>query len=124
MDEKSFEQVKQEIKGNKILVANRGIPARRILRSIHEDFDAIPILTATDVDKTAPFTSGAQELLLLGENPRAYLDVERIVSLAKARGISAIHPGWGFSSESDLFPRKCHEAGILFIGPHEDFDKC
>jgi pyruvate carboxylase len=117
MKEKTFEQVKEEIKDKKILVANRGIPARRILRSIHEHFDAIPILTATDVDKTAPFTSGAQELLLLGENPRAYLDVERIVSLAKARGISAIHPGWGFSSESDFFPRKCHEAGILFIGP-------
>ncbi len=117
MEEKSFEQVKKEIKGKKILVANRGIPARRILRSIHEDFDAIPILTATDVDKTAPFTSGAQELLLLGENPRAYLDVKRIVSLAKARGITAIHPGWGFSSESDSFPLQCHEAGILFVGP-------
>ena len=117
MEQKTFEQVRKEIKGKRILVANRGISARRILRSIHEDFDAIPILTATDVDKTAPFTSGAQELLLLGENPRAYLDVDRIVSLAKARDISAIHPGWGFSSESELFPLKCHEAGILFVGP-------
>jgi pyruvate carboxylase len=117
MAEKSFEQIVSEVRGKRILVANRGIPARRIVRSIREVFQAVPIMTATDVDKTAPFTSGAQELLLLGENHRAYLDVDKIISKAKAAKVVAIHPGWGFVSENDSFPQKCAEAGILFIGP-------
>ncbi|MFZ5569694.1 MAG: pyruvate carboxylase [Thermodesulfobacteriota bacterium] len=114
---KSFEQVAAEIRGKKILVANRGITARRIMRSIREVFQAVPVLTVTDADKTAPFTAGAQELILLGENPRAYLSIDRIISLAKKHGISAVHPGWGFASEDSGFPQKCHEADLLFIGP-------
>jgi pyruvate carboxylase len=117
MKRKNFEQVLESIRGKRILVANRGIPARRIVRSIREVFNAVPIMTVTDVDKTAPFTSGAHELLLLGENTRAYLDMDLIISLAKARDICAIHPGWGFMSEDDSFPAKCEQAGILFIGP-------
>ncbi|MFH0925266.1 MAG: pyruvate carboxylase [bacterium] len=120
MKGKKFEQVQEEINGKRILVVNRGIPARRIARSIREVFKAVPIMTATDVDKTAPFTSGAQELLLLGENARAYMDMDLIISLAKARDIVAIHPGWGFMSENDIFPLKCEEAGILFIGPNTE----
>jgi pyruvate carboxylase len=118
--EKTFEQVAEQIRGKRILVANRGITARRIARSIREVFHAIPVLTATDVDKTAPFTSGAQELILLGDNPRAYLDIDAIIEKAKQRNIAAIHPGWGFASEDDAFPAKCEKAGILFIGPERD----
>nr|MBP9943039.1 ATP-grasp domain-containing protein [Desulfomicrobium sp.] len=114
---RSFEEVAREIRGKKILVANRGIPARRIVRSIKEVFQGVPMITATDVDKTAPFTSGAQELLHLGENSRSYLDIDKIISMAKARGVVAIHPGWGFASEDDSFPTKCADAGIIFIGP-------
>ncbi len=120
MQEKTFEQVVEHIKGKRILVANRGITARRIVRSIREMFDGIPVVTTTDVDKTAPFTSSAQELLLLGENTRAYLDIDRIISLAKARNIAAIHPGWGFASEDFSFPQKCKQAGIIFIGPETE----
>ncbi len=69
MEAKTFEQVVREIEGKKILVANRGITARRIIRSIREELMAVPVLTVTDVDKTAPFTSGAQELILLGTIP-------------------------------------------------------
>lgn len=116
MDKKGFETVLEEIRGSRILVANRGIPARRIVRTIHE-LKAVPVLTVTDADKAAPFTVGAQELLRLGPNPRAYLDVDFIVSLAKSRDITAIHPGWGFASEVSRFPKKCKEAGIRFIGP-------
>ncbi len=116
---KSFEEVKKELKGKKILVANRGIPARRIVRSIYE-LEAIPVMTVTDIDKTAPFTSGAVDLLLLGSDPRAYLDMDLIISKAKAKGIVAIHPGWGFASENDLFPQKCAEAGIVFVGPEQE----
>jgi pyruvate carboxylase len=113
----SFEEVARDIRGKKILVANRGIPARRIVRSIKEVFQGVPMITATDVDKTAPFTSGAHALLHLGENSRAYLDIDKIISMAKARGVAAIHPGWGFASEDDSFPSKCADAGIIFIGP-------
>ena len=116
MTEKSFEQTVKEIKGKKILVANRGITARRIIRSIRE-IRGIPVLTVSDVDKFAPFTAGAQELILLGKNPSAYLEIDLILKLAREHDIAAIHPGWGFASEDASFPEKCKDAGILFIGP-------
>ena len=114
---KTFDQIVEELKGQRILVANRGIPARRICRSIRERFGGIAVLTATDIDKTSPAASAAQELLLLGADPRAYLDLEYIISRAKRRGCIAIHPGWGFASEDETFPQMCAEEGILFIGP-------
>ncbi|MDJ0762471.1 MAG: pyruvate carboxylase [Myxococcota bacterium] len=117
MKKKSFLEVVEEIRGKRILVANRGIPARRIVRSIREFPEAVSVVTATDIDKTAPFISGAQELILIGDNPRAYLDVDRIIHLAKTRNIAAIHPAWGFASEDATFPEKCQQAGIVFIGP-------
>jgi pyruvate carboxylase len=119
MTEYASDSVFDNIVNKKILVANRGITARRIARSIRE-LGAIPVLTATDVDKSAPFTSGAQELILLGENPRAYLDIDLIIAKAKARSIAAIHPGWGFASENDLFPLKCAQENIIFIGPETE----
>ncbi len=113
---KSFDEVVREVKGKAILVANRGISGRRICRSVRERFDAVAVMTATDVDKTAPAASAAQELMLLGPDPRAYLDIERILTLAKRRGVIAVHPGWGFASEDDRFPKLCAEAGLVFIG--------
>ncbi len=113
---KTFDDVVKLLKRQPLLVANRGISGRRICRSIKERFDAIAIMTATDIDKAAPAAAAAQELMLLGEDPRAYLDLERIISLAKQRGVLGIHPGWGFASEDDAFPRLCQEAGIVFIG--------
>ncbi|OPL11295.1 MAG: pyruvate carboxylase [Firmicutes bacterium ML8_F2] len=117
LERKSFEQVRAELEGQPILIANRGISARRISRSIREQLDAVAIVTATDVDKTSPSTLGAQELMLLGADPQAYLDLDRIVRKAKERGAIGIHPGWGFGSEDDSFPTKCSQAGIIFIGP-------
>ncbi len=113
---RSFADVQSLLQGQAILVANRGIPGRRICRSIRERFDATAVMTATDIDKTAPGAATAQELLLLGKDARAYLDIDRIIALAKRRGIIAIHPGWGFASEDSAFPQKCAEAGIIFIG--------
>ncbi|MDD3313299.1 pyruvate carboxylase [Pseudodesulfovibrio sp.] len=120
MKPKSFEEVLEEVRGKRILVANRGIPARRICRSITEMFDAKAIMTATDVDKTSPASSGANELLMLGSDPRAYLDLDLVIREAKAHGAVAIHPGWGFCSEDDSFPAKCKAAGIIFIGPPQE----
>nr|WP_320192105.1 pyruvate carboxylase [uncultured Desulfobacter sp.] len=119
MKQKTLEQVLAENKGKPILVANRGIPARRLCRSISE-MEAISIMTATDVDKTSPSTHSAQELMLLGEDPTAYLDIDRIIKKAKERGVIAIHPGWGFAAEDCSFPLKCEKAGIHFIGPPHD----
>ncbi len=119
MKEKTFDQVLEELKGKPILVANRGIPARRICRSITGMVQGIAVMTATDVDKTSPATTGANELLLLGEDPRAYLDLDLIIKMAKDRGVVAIHPGWGFAAEDDTFPEKCKQAGMVFIGPDQ-----
>ncbi|MDR1606817.1 MAG: pyruvate carboxylase [Deltaproteobacteria bacterium] len=111
-----YRKIHEKIKGLPILVANRGIPGRRICRAIRDRFDAIAVLTATEIDKTAPAASSAQELMLLGSDPQAYLDLEKIIFLAKRRGIVAIHPGWGFASEDDRFPQMCANAGIIYIG--------
>ncbi|MBO4312799.1 MAG: pyruvate carboxylase [Desulfovibrio sp.] len=116
MGNKTFAEVQEFLKGKVILVANRGIPARRICRSIRERFEAIPAMTATDIDKTAPAASAAQELILLGNEVRSYLDIDAIISKAKHRGVVGIHPGWGFASEDTRFPQRCKEAGITFIG--------
>ena len=116
MTKNSFDSIVQLLKDKPIVVANRGIPARRICRSIRERFDAIAIMTATDIDKASPAAAAADELLLLGDDPRGYLDIERIVDLCKRRGAVAIHPGWGFASEDENFPRICKEAGLTFIG--------
>jgi pyruvate carboxylase len=116
---KTFDEVLSEVEGKKILVVNRGISARRVLRSIRERLRAVPVLTVTDVDLTSPAVAGAHELLLLGANPWAYLDLDAVIKLAKAKDVVAIHPGWGFGSEDDSFPRKCEEAGIIFIGPNQ-----
>ena len=120
MANKTFKEVQEYLKGQTILVANRGIPGRRICRSIREGFDGIAAMTATDIDKSAPSASTAQELLLLGADPRAYLDIENIVVQAKRRGMVGIHPGWGFASEDSRFPRLCKEHGIVFIGATEE----
>lgn len=116
MAARTFADVQEYLKGKAILVANRGISARRICRSIRERFDATAAMTATDVDKTSPSASAAQELILLGSEPRAYLDIDLIIEKAKRRGIIGIHPGWGFASEDTRFPARCKEAGITFIG--------
>ena len=113
----SFDELLQQTPGMLILVANRGIPARRICRSIRERLKARAIVTATDVDRGSPAISAADEVMLLGANPTAYLDIEEIVNRAKELGIQTIHPGWGFASEDPQFPRLCQEAGIVFIGP-------
>jgi pyruvate carboxylase len=114
---KNFERVQKEIEGRPILIANRGIPARRICRSISERLAAISIMAATDVDKTSPSTQAAHELLLLGDDPNAYLDLDLIIRKSKERGVVGIHPGWGFIAENDNFPAKCQKAGITFVGP-------
>lgn len=99
----------------KVLVANRGEIAVRVLRTLREH--GIPsVAVHSEVDAEAPFVWLADERVNLGE-PRAYLDIERVVGAAKQTGATAIHPGYGFLAENADFAQACAQAGITFIGP-------
>ena len=113
----TFEQLLKQTRDMPILVANRGIPARRICRSIRERLKGYAILTVTDIDRSSPAISSADAVMLMGANPVAYLDIEEIVARAQKADIRVIHPGWGFASEDANFSRLCEDAGITFIGP-------
>jgi acetyl/propionyl-CoA carboxylase alpha subunit/acetyl-CoA carboxylase carboxyltransferase component len=102
---------------NTVLVANRGEIAVRIIRAVHAaDGRAVAIHPADDAD--ALHVRLADEALMIpGAGPAAYLDAEAIVTAALSARCSAIHPGYGFLSESAAFARRCAEAEITFIGP-------
>src|SRR5215475_10229577 len=102
---------------NTVLVANRGEIAVRIIRAVRAAGGrAVAIHPADDAD--ALHVRLADEAQMIpGAGPAAYLDVEAVVAAALAARSSAIHPGYGFLSESAAFARRCAEAGITFIGP-------
>ena len=107
----------QEFK--KVLVANRGEIAMRIFRACH-DLGLQTIAIYSNEDTYSMFRTAADESYLIGENESplgAYLDIPRIIELAKKHGADAIHPGYGFLAENGDFARACEEAGIKFIGP-------
>jgi pyruvate carboxylase len=103
----------------KILVANRGEIAIRLFRAGTElGLTTVGIYSYEDRHSIHRYK--ADEAWLLGEEGqplRAYLDIEAILAIATARGVDAIHPGYGFLSENPLFARRCAEEGIVFIGP-------
>ena len=112
--------MKKEIK--KVLVANRGEIAIRIIRAC-SDMNLSTIAIYSKEDKYTLFRTKADEAYLIGENKSplgAYLDIHQIVRLAKNKGADAIHPGYGFLSENAAFAKACEEAGIIFIGPPSD----
>ncbi len=103
----------------KVLVANRGEIAMRIFRACH-DLGLQTVAIYSNEDMYSLFRTAADESYLIGENLSplgAYLDIPRIIALAKKHGADAIHPGYGFLSENGDFARACEEAGIQFIGP-------
>jgi acetyl-CoA carboxylase biotin carboxylase subunit len=102
----------------KVLIANRGEIAVRIIRTLHEmGIRAVAIYS--DVDKGALHVRMADEAYHVGPAaPReSYLNIERVVATAKKAGVDAIHPGYGFLSENAAFVEACDRAGITFIGP-------
>jgi pyruvate carboxylase subunit A len=101
----------------KILVANRGEIAVRIMRSAQElDLKVVAIYEETDKD--AYHIMRANESVCIGPGPRRdYLSIDKIIQAAKDAGAQAIHPGYGFLSENPEFPEACTKAGIVFIGP-------
>ena len=103
----------------KVLVANRGEIAMRVFRACH-DLGLQTIAIYSNEDMYGLFRTAADESYLIGENESplgAYLDIPRIIELARKHGADAIHPGYGFLSENGDFARACEEAGIKFIGP-------
>ena len=106
-----------EARLNKVLIANRGEIALRIVRACAE-MGIQSVAMYTEADRYALHVKRADEAHSLGEDPLAgYLDPARIVSLAVQTGCDAIHPGYGFLSENAEFARLAEQAGIVFIGP-------
>ncbi|HHW38744.1 MAG TPA: pyruvate carboxylase [Bacillales bacterium] len=104
---------------NKVLVANRGEIAIRILRACTElGIRTVAIYSKEDTGSYHRYK--ADEAYLVGEDKKpidAYLDIEGIIDIAKANHVDAIHPGYGFLSENIKFAERCEEEGIIFIGP-------
>lgn len=106
-------------KFKRILVANRGEIAIRIFRACKE-LGIRSVAIYSEEDKNSLFRTKADESYLIGagKSPvEAYLSIAEIIDLAKAKGVDAIHPGYGFLAENTEFAKQCEEAGIEFIGP-------
>jgi acetyl-CoA carboxylase, biotin carboxylase subunit len=102
----------------KILVANRGEIALRVMRTAKK-MGIATVAVYSDVDRHMPFVKFADESFCIGEAPSAksYLLADKIIATAKACGADAIHPGYGFLSERASFSQACLDADIIFIGP-------
>lgn len=106
---------------SKILIANRGEIALRIIRAC-KDLGITSAAIYSEADKKSLHTRFADEAYLIGpaQSDQSYLNKEKIISLAKSIGADAIHPGYGFFSENPDFIKAVEESGITFIGPSSD----
>ena len=105
----------------RILVANRGEIAVRVMRSCRE-MEITSIAIFSEADRTAKHVLYADEAYCVGPaaSKESYLNIEKIIEVAKANHADAIHPGYGFLSENAAFARRCQEEGIIFIGPNPE----
>jgi acetyl-CoA carboxylase biotin carboxylase subunit len=102
----------------KILVANRGEIAVRVLRACRE-MNIASVTAYSDADRNALHTRYADEVYYLGAAPatESYLKIDNIIEIAKKARAEAVHPGYGFLAENTEFARACENSGIVFIGP-------
>ncbi|MCX6245538.1 MAG: acetyl-CoA carboxylase biotin carboxylase subunit [Bacteroidetes bacterium] len=102
----------------KVLVANRGEIAVRVMRSCRE-LGLITVGVYSEADRKAMHIRYADEAYLIGPAPsrESYLNIDNIIEAAKKSGADAIHPGYGFLSENAAFSERCKQEGIIFIGP-------
>ena len=102
----------------KILIANRGEIALRILKTC-KSLGISTIVIYSESDKLSPYVINSDKAIFIGENnpTKSYLNIKLIIDIAKEHEVDAIHPGYGFLSENSHFAKKCIENNLIFIGP-------
>ncbi|MGZ6240906.1 MAG: biotin carboxylase N-terminal domain-containing protein, partial [Syntrophales bacterium] len=107
-----------KLKIRKILVANRGEIAIRVMRACRE-MGIASVAVYSEADEEALFARYADEAHCIGPAPatQSYLNIQKVIEAAKGSGVDAIHPGYGFLAENPKFARACEEEGMKFIGP-------
>ena len=103
---------------SRILIANRGEIALRIIRACHE-LNVEAVVVYSEADKDAAYLQMADEAICIGpaDCSKSYLNIPRIISAAEISDVEAIHPGYGFLAENINFAQICQDCGITFIGP-------
>src|SRR5690349_24622667 len=103
---------------NRVLVANRGEVAVRVIRAVHElGLEAVAVYSTADAG--ALHTRVADRAVRIGPPPasQSYLNIASLVAAAATTGCEAVHPGWGFLAENPDFVRACEENDLVFVGP-------
>ena len=102
----------------KVVVANRGAVAARIIRALRQ-MNIRSVAVCSEADATLPYLAQADEVYAIGPAPAmsSYLDQDRLMSVLARSGADAVHPGYGFLSENAAFARRVIDAGAAFIGP-------
>jgi acetyl-CoA/propionyl-CoA carboxylase biotin carboxyl carrier protein len=106
------------VRFERVLVANRGEVAFRVLRAAHE-VGLSTVAIYSEVDRGAPYLEEADQAVLIGPAAarESYLSIDAILAAAHASGADAVHPGYGFLAENAEFARRCEQDGLVFIGP-------
>src|SRR5215472_6977071 len=109
----------------KVLIANRGEIAVRIIRALRE-MNIASVAVYSDADRASLHVRRADEAAHIGRaaSTESYLRIDRILDAAKKHGADAVHPGYGFLSENADFAEACENAGLAFIGPSAQSIRC